>query len=305
MSDFLAANELALRLFSALLVFCAMAAWEAAAPFRQAEFGRKTRWPNNLGIIVLDAVILRLILPIGLVGAAAVVEAHGWGLLNLVSAPPWLAFLVALILLDVAIYLQHVAFHAVPALWRLHRMHHADPHFDVTTGLRFHPLEILLSTLYKLAVIAALGAPAAAVLVFEIVLNGTALFNHGNVGLPARLDRVLRWIIVTPNMHRIHHSVRPEETNSNFGFNLPWWDRLFGTYRRRAVVDERVMTIGLDRFRTLRDQRIDRMLIQPFLGAATVYPINRTAPEPSPNAEPAPANSEDESDGLETRLSRL
>ena len=303
MTDFLAANELELRLYSAFLIFGAMAGWEAAAPFRSAEIGRKNRWPNNIGIILLDAVILRLILPVGLTGAAMAIENAGWGVLNLVSAPPWLAFLVALVLLDFAIYLQHVMFHAIPALWRLHRMHHADPHFDVTTGLRFHPLEILLSTVFKLAVIAALGAPAAAVLVFELVLNGTALFNHGNVALPARLDRVLRWIVVTPNMHRIHHSVRPDETNSNFGFNLPWWDRLLGTYRDRAAKNERIMTIGLDRFRTLRDQRIDRMLIQPFLGAAATHPINRTAPKSAPHPETARTNRNTESHGLETRLS--
>ena len=199
--------------------------------------------------------------------------------------PPWFAFIATLVVLDFAIYIQHVVFHAVPALWRLHRMHHADRDFDVTTGLRFHPLEILLSMVFKLAVVAALGAPAAAVLVFEVVLNATSLFNHGNVGLPAGLDRVLRWIVVTPNMHRIHHSVRPEETNSNFGFNLPWWDRLLGTYRDRAATDERVMPIGLDQFRALRDQRLGRMLIQPFLGRATTYPINRAAPTPDASSE--------------------
>jgi sterol desaturase/sphingolipid hydroxylase (fatty acid hydroxylase superfamily) len=179
------------------------------------------------------------------------------------------------VVLDLVIYLQHVLFHAVPALWRLHRMHHADLDFDVTTGLRFHPIEIVLSMGIKLAVVAVLGPPAAAVLVFEVILNGTAMFNHSNIRIPLGLDRILRWVVVTPDMHRVHHSVVPQETNSNFGFNLPWWDRLFGTYRAQPAEGHDGMTIGIELFRARRDLWLDRMLIQPLLGKVGNYPINR------------------------------
>ncbi|MDN3721932.1 sterol desaturase family protein [Roseibium salinum] len=177
--------------------------------------------------------------------------------------------------LDLAIYLQHVMFHAVPALWRLHRMHHADLEFDVTTGLRFHPVEILLSMGIKLGVVMALGPPAVAVLVFEVLLNGTSMFNHSNVRIPAAIDRVLRLFVVTPDMHRVHHSIHPNETNSNFGFNLPWWDRLLGTYRPQPREGHETMTIGIEEFRTRRDLWLDRMLVQPLVGRANHYPINR------------------------------
>lgn len=177
--------------------------------------------------------------------------------------------------LDLAIYLQHVMFHAVPGLWRLHRMHHADLEFDVTTGLRFHPVEILLSMGIKLAVVLALGPPAVAVLVFEVLLNATAMFNHSNIRIPSAIDRVLRLFVVTPDMHRVHHSIHPSETNSNFGFNLPWWDRLLGTYRPQPTDGHEAMTIGIEQFRTRRDLWLDRMLIQPVRGPASGYPINR------------------------------
>ena len=195
-------------------------------------------------------------------------EAGGWGLFNALDLPLWLAALLSILLLDLVIYFQHVLFHAVPGLWRLHRMHHADLEFDVTTGLRFHPVEIVLSMVIKLAAVAALGAPAVAVLLFEVVLNATALFNHANIRLPAGVDRVLRWVIVTPDMHRVHHSVIPVETNSNFGFNLPWWDRLLGTYRAQPQAGHAGMTIGIEQFRTRRDLWLDRMLVQPLRGPA-------------------------------------
>jgi sterol desaturase/sphingolipid hydroxylase (fatty acid hydroxylase superfamily) len=206
---------------------------------------------------------------------ALLASERGWGLLNIFAVPGWLAFLVSLLLLDLAIYLQHVMFHAVPALWRLHRMHHADLEFDVTTGLRFHPIEILLSMALKLAIVVALGPPAIAVLVFEVLLNGTALFNHSNIRIPLGLDRILRLIVVTPDMHRVHHSIHPSETNSNFGFNLPWWDRLLGTYRAQPREGHEGMTIGIEQFRTPRDLWLDQMLIQPLRGPASGYPINR------------------------------
>lgn len=193
--------------------------------------------------------------------------------------PAWVVFVVSVLALDLAIYLQHIMFHAVPALWRLHRMHHADLEFDVTTGLRFHPVEILLSMGIKLAVVAALGPPAVAVLVFEVLLNATAMFNHSNIRIPPAIDRVLRLIVVTPDMHRVHHSIHPRETNSNFGFNLPWWDRLLGTYRPQPREGHEKMTIGIEQFRTRRDLWLDRMLIQPLLGRASAYPINREESE--------------------------
>jgi sterol desaturase/sphingolipid hydroxylase (fatty acid hydroxylase superfamily) len=177
--------------------------------------------------------------------------------------------------LDLAIYLQHVLFHAVPALWRLHRVHHADLEIDVTTGARFHPIEILLSMGIKLGVVAALGTPAAAVLIFEVLLNATSMFNHSNVRMPLWLDRVVRWVVVTPDMHRVHHSIVARETNSNFGFNLPWWDRLFGTYRAQPAAGHEAMIIGIDQFRDPAERRLDRMLTQPFRDDDTSYALGR------------------------------
>ena len=207
---------------------------------------------------------------------ALVAEARGFGLLNVIRLPDWLALLVSVLVLDLAIYLQHVLFHAVPALWRLHRMHHADLEFDVTTGLRFHPIEIALSMLIKFAVVAAIGAPALSVLVFEVLLNATSMFNHANMRIPTWIDRVLRWLVVTPDMHRVHHSIVARETNSNFGFNLPWWDRLFGTYRDQPAAGHRDMTIGIEQFREPGEQRLDRMLTQPFRDDDRLYPLGRT-----------------------------
>lgn len=275
MNNTLLSHEPTIRIAFFLGVLVAMAAWEAACPRRRREIPRLVRWTNNLGIVVANTVLLRLVFPIVAVGLALMAEARGWGLFNVVETPGWLAIGASLLALDLAIYLQHVMFHAVPVLWRLHRMHHADLEFDVTTGLRFHPVEILLSMGIKLAVVMALGPPAMAVLVFEILLNATSMFNHGNVRLPAGVDRILRWIVVTPDMHRVHHSIYPSETNSNFGFNLPWWDRLLGTYRAQPKEGHEAMTIGIEQFRTRRDLWLDRMLIQPLRGPASGYPINR------------------------------
>ncbi|MFT6658087.1 sterol desaturase family protein [Maritalea sp.] len=275
MTVFLLQNEPAIRMGFFLGVLVLMAAWEFAAPRRRMEIPRLLRWSNNITIVVVDTLLVRLTFPIVAVGLALMAEQKGWGLLNIFGAPGWLGFIVAVLALDLAIYLQHVMFHAVPALWRLHRMHHADLEFDVTTGLRFHPVEILLSMGIKLAVVAALGPPAVAVLVFEVLLNATAMFNHSNVRIPIGIDRVLRLLVVTPDMHRVHHSIHPVETNSNFGFNLPWWDRLLGTYRAQPREGHEEMTIGIEQFRTRRDLWIDRMLIQPVRGPASGYPINR------------------------------
>ena len=265
----------AIRLSAFLGIFAAMALWEVFAPRRTREFTRLQRWPNNIGIVVVNTLVLRLAFPVAAVGMATVAEAGGWGLLNSHAPPAWLAVVIAVVLLDLAIYLQHVMVHAVPAFWRLHRMHHADLDFDVTTGARFHPIEILLSMMIKLLVVAALGAPPVAVLIFEVMLNASSMFNHGNVRIPEGLDRVLRWLVVTPDMHRVHHSALRRETNSNFGFSLPWWDRLFGTYRAQPAAGHDAMTIGIEQFREPGDLRLDRMLIQPFKGGAGAYPINR------------------------------
>jgi sterol desaturase/sphingolipid hydroxylase (fatty acid hydroxylase superfamily) len=265
---FLKANEPAVRLgvFGGVLVV--MALWEFLAPGRPQALGRLVRWPNNLGIAALNALVVRLLFPAAAVGFALLAAEEDWGFFNLVDAPLWLAVIASVLLLDLAIYGQHVLFHAVPVFWRLHRMHHADTEFDVTTALRFHPAEILLSMAIKFAVVVALGAPPVAVLIFEVLLNATAMFNHGNVRLPAGLDRAVRWVLVTPDMHRVHHSVRREETDSNFGFNVPWWDRMFGTYCAQPADGHDGMTIGIPEFRDPREAWLDRMLVQPGRGAA-------------------------------------
>jgi sterol desaturase/sphingolipid hydroxylase (fatty acid hydroxylase superfamily) len=275
MTETILLNEPAIRLVIFLAVFALMIVWEFVTPRRVRSLSRWVRWPSNLGIVVFNTLVLRIVLPMAAVGLALLCEERGWGLLNAFALPPLLAIVLSVLLLDLAIYLQHVMFHAVPALWRLHRMHHADLDFDVTTGARFHPIEILLSMGVKFAVVAALGPPAVAVLIFEVLLNASSMFNHGNVRIAPKVDGVLRCFIVTPDMHRVHHSILPRETNSNFGFNLPWWDRLFGTYTAQPAAGHDGMTIGIEQFRTPRDQRLDRMLLQPFRGEVGDYPINR------------------------------
>jgi sterol desaturase/sphingolipid hydroxylase (fatty acid hydroxylase superfamily) len=267
--------ELHTRLGVFLGVLALLAIWEIVGPRRHQAADRATRWSSNLGIVVLDAVLVRLLFPLTAVGFALLTEERGWGVFNLLALPHWFLVLASVILLDLAIYLQHVLFHAVPALWRLHRMHHADLAFDVTTGVRFHPIEILLSMVIKLAVIGALGTPAIAVLIFEVLLNATSMFSHSNIRMPLQVDRVLRWLVVTPDMHRVHHSILPHETNSNFGFNAPWWDRLFGTYREQPAAGHQDMTIGIEQFRDWKELRLDRMLMQPFRGDVGSYPLGR------------------------------
>jgi sterol desaturase/sphingolipid hydroxylase (fatty acid hydroxylase superfamily) len=267
--------EIPVRLAGFGGVLMIMAAWELLAPRRPQATERPLRWSSNLGIVALDTILVRIVVPTTAVGIALLAEQRGWGVFHSFAAPDWLAILASVIILDLAIYLQHVLFHAVPALWRLHRMHHADLAFDVTTGVRFHPIEILLSMLIKLAVVAALGAPALAVLLFEVLLNATSMFSHGNVRLPRRLDRILRWIVVTPDMHRVHHSLEAPETNSNFGFNLPWWDRMFGTYCAQPMAGHDAMRIGIAQFRERSELRLDRMLLQPFREGVGAYPLGR------------------------------
>lgn len=271
----LLANEPAIRLVAFVGVLVLMAGLEALFPRRRRSFGRLRRWPNNLGVVVVDTVLLRLIFPTAAVGVALAVETHGAGLLSWLDLPKPLTVLVAVVLLDLAIYLQHVLFHAAPALWRLHRMHHADLDFDVTTGLRFHPAEILISIVIKLGVVVALGAPAVAVLIFEVMLNATSMFNHANLRLPKWADRTLRMAVVTPDMHRVHHSIVPRETNSNFGFNLAFWDRLFGTYRGQPAAGHDAMIIGIAQFRDPSELRLDRMLTQPLRDDDQAYPLGQ------------------------------
>jgi sterol desaturase/sphingolipid hydroxylase (fatty acid hydroxylase superfamily) len=265
--------EIPIRLAAFAGVLAVMAAWELLAPRRPQATERPLRWSSNLGIVMLDTILVRILVPTTAVGLALLAEQRGWGLFHAFAVPGWLAIIASIIVLDLAIYLQHVLFHAVPALWRLHRMHHADLAFDVTTGVRFHPIEILLSMLIKLAVVAAFGAPALAVLLFEVLLNATSMFSHGNVRLPRRLDRILRWIVVTPDMHRVHHSVEAPETNSNFGFNLPWWDRMFGTYCAQPMAGHDAMRVGIEQFRDRSELRLDRMLLQPFREGVGIYPL--------------------------------
>jgi len=274
--QFVLAHEPAIRLSFFLGVFVAVALWELAAPRRALTVSKALRWGSNLGLVVLNTVLLRLMFPLAAVGVAAFGVANGWGLLNHFHVPFWLAVPVAVIAMDFVIWLQHVMVHAVPALWRLHQVHHADLDCDVTTGARFHPIEIALSMLIKLAAVTVLGPPVLAVLIFEVLLNATAMFNHGNIRLPAALDQVLRWFVVTPDMHRVHHSVEENETNSNFGFNLPWWDRLFGTYRAQPRSGHNAMTIGIRGHADRREvSRLPGMLLMPFKGEVGGYAINR------------------------------
>ena len=275
-STFVMANEVLIRMSFFFGILGAMALWEVLAPRRALTVSKTVRWVNNLGIVFFNSVLLRLIFPAAAVGMAAFASARGWGIFNYYETPFWLAVAASVVVMDFIIYLQHVMVHAVPALWRLHRMHHADLDFDVTTGARFHPLEIILSMLIKFAIVVVLGPPVLAVVIFEIVLNVTAMFNHGNVRLPKQLDGVLRWFVVTPDMHRVHHSVEDDEANSNFGFNLPWWDRLFGTYRDQPRSGHQGMTIGIHKFRTVKEVCwLPGMLYLPFRGKVTAYAINR------------------------------
>ncbi|MBY0567736.1 MAG: sterol desaturase family protein [Hyphomonadaceae bacterium] len=244
-------------------VFVVLALWEVLGPRRPQTISRQRRWPGNLALSAINTLALRVLFPAAAVGAAIFAESRGVGLFQAINAPVAVAIFVSVIVLDLVIYLQHRLFHAVPLLWRLHRVHHTDLEFDVTTGVRFHPVEILLSMLIKIAAVVALGAPAVAVLVFEVLLNATTMFNHANIKLPQPLDQIVRLIVVTPDMHRVHHSVRPEETNSNFGFSLPWWDRAFRTYRAQPADGHDAMTIGIEKFRDPADLALARMLLQP------------------------------------------
>ncbi len=275
MENWLLENEVFIRLFFFFSVLLVMATWEIRRPRRKLQYSKLVRWLNNFGIVFLNSAILRWLFPTAAVGVAMIADFENWGLFHYLRIEGVVAVVLAVVLLDAAIYLQHVMFHAVPGLWRLHRMHHTDMDFDVTTGARFHPIEIVLSMLIKFGVIVALGAPAVAVLIFEVLLNGMAMFNHANVKLPEKIDRLLRRIIVTPDMHRVHHSSVEHEANSNFGFNLSIWDRLFGTYQAQPAAGHEEMEIGIKTFRDRKFLTLPWMLAQPFIGKVRAYAINR------------------------------
>ncbi len=268
-------NEVVSRLIFFVSIFALIFIWEQMSPRRSMTTSKKVRWIGNLGVTCLNPLVVQLLFPILAVDMALKAQEGGWGLLNNVGLPFWLKLVIGIVVLDLVIYLQHVIFHAIPILWRLHMMHHADLDYDLTTGLRFHPIEIILSMVIKLSVVAALGPPATAVLIFEIILNGMAMFNHGNIRIPLGLDRILRYFMVTPDMHRVHHSVIIRETNSNFGFNLPWWDRLFGTYKAQPSKGHIEMTIGLVQFRNINQLMFHHLLLLPFTGDTGRQPINR------------------------------
>jgi sterol desaturase/sphingolipid hydroxylase (fatty acid hydroxylase superfamily) len=280
-ADLTSFTEAQIRLVFFLGILLIIATWEVFWPRRKQLYSRAARWPSNIGIVVLNTLILRIMFPTAAVGVAEYASANQLGVLNQFNFGITSEIIIAVLVLDAAIYFQHVMFHAVPLFWRLHRMHHADPDFDVTTGARFHPVEIILSMLIKFAVIIFLGPAAIAVIIFEILLNATAMFNHGNISIPLNIDKYLRLFVVTPDMHRVHHSVDPAETNSNFGFNLPWWDRLFGTYKAQPLVGHESMTIGLVTF-TGKEQitKLPGMLLIPFAREEHIYPLNRGSLQP-------------------------
>ncbi len=258
-------HEIAIRLGFFLGIFILMAGWEVYAPRRHLTVSKMLRWWNNLALTLFNSLILRLIFPMGGIGVAVYAQINGWGLFNWIQLHAWFAIIVSVILLDLVIYWQHVMMHALPLLWRIHRAHHADLDIDVTTGARFHPLEMLLSMLIKFAVIVILGAPVLAVLIFELVLNAMAMFNHSNIRLPLMLDQILRQLLVTPDMHRVHHSVIVKEMNSNYGFNLVIWDKLFSTYRDQPEAGHSNMAIGMSEWRdALFCSRLINILSIPF-----------------------------------------
>jgi sterol desaturase/sphingolipid hydroxylase (fatty acid hydroxylase superfamily) len=250
--------------------------WELLAPKRTLSASKTVRWANNLALVFLNSFMVRLVFPMAAVGVAVAAQENQWGLLNNIEIPIWLATVLTIIIMDLVIYTQHVMAHAIPLLWRFHRVHHADPDYDLTTGSRFHTVEICLSTGIKFCTILLLGPAAFAVVIFEVILSATAMFNHGNIHLSKNIDRVLRLILVTPDMHRVHHSTEDDETNSNFGFSLPWWDRLFGTYRNQPRGGHEAMEIGIRSYQSEKEITwISGMITLPFKGEISDYAINR------------------------------
>jgi sterol desaturase/sphingolipid hydroxylase (fatty acid hydroxylase superfamily) len=247
-----------------LLVLLVLLIFEIVNPRRRLYYSKKRRWLTNFALSVSNSIILSVLLPFVGIGAAVIIQKNGWGLFNLLDLADWFSIPLYLLLFDLIIYLQHRIFHKVDFLWKLHRMHHTDLDYDVSTGIRFHPLSILISSLVKLVLILALGPPVIAVLISEILLNATSMFNHSNWHIPKRLDAVLRLILVTPDVHRVHHSTNPDEHSNNFGFNFPWWDRLFGTYRAQPTMGHDSMQIGIEDFNDQRSIEFFPALAQPF-----------------------------------------
>lgn len=274
-NDFVLEHEVTIRLSFFFGVFAIMALWEWLAPRRKLLVPKLMRWSNNIALVFLNSFVLRLLFPTAAVGMAAFANQQGWGIFNYYDISFPVAVIASVIIMDGVVYLQHVMVHAVPALWRLHRVHHADPDIDITTGARFHPLEMILSMLIKFATIVVLGPPVLGVITFEVILNVTAMFNHSNVRINLTIDRYLRFFVVTPDMHRVHHSVDADETNSNFGFNLPWWDRIFGTYKNQPRAGHEQMTIGIHQYNKPNQVTwLHKMLLLPFIGKITEYTIN-------------------------------
>jgi sterol desaturase/sphingolipid hydroxylase (fatty acid hydroxylase superfamily) len=269
-------NELLIRLGFFFGILVVMFLWELIAPRRPLTTSKITRWFSNLGLVLIDSIVVRLVFPTALAGIALLVQQRGWGLFNQFELPYLLKIIFSVLVLDFVIYLQHIVFHSVPLFWRLHMVHHTDMDIDVTTGVRFHPIEIILSMGIKMIVVVLIGAPAVAVLIFEIILNGTSMFNHGNVHYSQNIDSILRLLVVTPEMHRVHHSTIRWETNSNLGFNFPWWDRLFGTYRDQPAKGHLEMTIGLDQYKEPNKLTLPWLLVLPFIGKLGKYPMTRS-----------------------------
>jgi len=269
-------NELLIRLGFFFGILVVMFLWELIAPRRPLTTSKIIRWFSNLGLVLIDSIVVRLFFPTALAGIALLVQQRGWGLFNQFELPYLLKIIFSVLVLDLVIYLQHIVFHSVPLFWRLHMVHHTDMDIDVTTGVRFHPIEIILSMGIKMIVVVLIGAPAVAVLIFEIILNGTSMFNHGNVHYSQNIDSILRLLVVTPEMHRVHHSTIRWETNSNLGFNFPWWDRLFGTYRGQPAKGHLEMTIGLDQYKEPNKLTLPWLLVLPFIGKLGKYPMTRS-----------------------------
>jgi sterol desaturase/sphingolipid hydroxylase (fatty acid hydroxylase superfamily) len=281
LTEFALVHEPLVRVTAFILTLAAMVLWEIRSPRRDLVAPKWKRWKNNLALLLMNSLIVRILFPAAAVGFAAFAHTHQMGLLQMIAMPEALATIAAILLLDLAIYLQHLVFHALPLLWRLHRVHHADLDFDVTTGTRFHPIEILLSMGIKFLIIITLGPPVIAVLIFETLLNVTAMFNHSNISMPSQVDRILRSLLVTPDMHRVHHSIDRIETNANFGFCFSFWDRLLGTYKPVPTLGHTAMTIGIPGFRNPRDVvNLKGMLANPFDSIAPVGPATPGPIEP-------------------------
>ncbi len=264
--------DLIIRISAFVGIFLIMAVWERQAPRRKWQAPRVQRWIINLGLVGFNSLCTRLLLASGAFGASVLAKQGEVGIFYVLHWPVWVEMFLAVILLDLVVYLQHVLMHAVPIFWRLHMVHHTDTDFDVTTGVRFHPIEIAFSMFIKIGAVVLLGASPGAVVMFEVLLNATSMFNHSNVRIPKELDRKLRWFLVTPDMHRVHHSIIPKETNRNFGFNLPWWDRLLGTYLAQPSQGHEQMTIGLEQYRDPSRLTFLSLLVLPFTGKLGNYP---------------------------------